>query len=82
MHPHYYWLKKVIRQEKRQYLFPYKINASEFRAPEDQALLKSIFNIDSFEEFNDIFYIIVNEDKMKLPVGGKLSGDQTTNVST
>ena len=82
MHPHYYWLKKVIRQQKRQYLFPYKINAQDFKDPKYKKLLKDMFNIDSYEELNDIFYIIVNEDKMKLPVGGRLSGQGVAAVSS
>jgi hypothetical protein len=40
--------------------------------------MKDVFNIDSYEELSDINYIIVNQDKLKLPVGGKLSGEEVS----
>ena len=39
--------------------------------------LKKVFNIETYQELNDIHYIIVNEDKMKMPIGGRLSNNST-----
>jgi hypothetical protein len=69
MHPHYYWLKKAVRQHKRTHVFPYLIHAADFK--NEMEVLKNVFNIDSLEELNDLFYIVVNQDKMKLPIGGR-----------
>jgi hypothetical protein len=69
MHPHYYWLKKAVRKHKGLHVFPYLLRASDFRGAE--ATLQSVFNIASVEELNDLFYIVVNSDKMKMPVGGR-----------
>lgn len=79
MHPHFYWLKKVVRQ-KGLHLFAYKLKASDFRSSEALKSLKQTFNIDSYEELNDLHYIVVNEEKMKMPVGGRSSG-QTVSSS-
>lgn len=55
-------------------MFPYILNVGDFNSPEGAKALKDVFNIESIEEFKDIFYIVVNEDKMKLPIGGKSDG--------
>ena len=78
MHPHYYWIKKAVRQQKRQHVFPYLIRASEFKNQEDT--LKSVFNIDSLQELNDLYYIVVNQDRMKLPVGGREGNEQISSA--
>jgi len=59
-------------------MFAYKINARDFRGKDNIKVLKDAFNIDSYEELNDLHYILANEDKMKLPVGGKLSGEEVS----
>lgn len=61
-------------------MFPYIIRTSDFKSEEGLKALKETFNIDSIEELNDIFYIVVNEDKMKLPIGGRKEG--LVNVSS
>lgn len=61
-------------------MFPYIIRTSDFKSEEGLKALKETFNIDSIEELNDIFYIVVNEDKMKLPIGGRKDG--LVNVSS
>ena len=38
--------------------------------------LKDQFGIQSYDELNDLHYILVNRDKMKLPVGGRLSDEE------
>ena len=81
MHPHYYWIKKVVRQHKRQYLFPYKLNAKDFRSAESMKIVQDKFNIVSYEELNDILYIIVNQDKMSLPIGGRFGGQSEISSS-
>lgn len=58
MHPHYYWLMKAVRQQKSQHMFPYRLNAVDFKDKLD--ILKQAFNVDSYEEFNDLYYIVVN----------------------
>ena len=56
------------------------MKTSDFNSDEGVKILKETFNIDSVEELNDIFYIVVNEDKMKLPIGGRSDG--SINVSS
>lgn len=70
MHPHYYWLKKTMHQ-KRLHVFPYLIRAKDFK--EHPEVLKETFGIESYAELNDLHYVVVNVDKMKLPVGGRFS---------
>jgi len=45
MHPHYYWLKKAIRQQKGQHLFPLKLLATNYNSEEKMKLLQDKFNI-------------------------------------
>lgn len=70
MHPHYYWIKKTMHS-KRTHVFPYIIRARDFK--ESPEILKETFGIESYAELNDLHYIVVNVDKMKLPVGGRFS---------
>ena len=72
MHPHYYWLKNTVHR-KREHLFPYAIKAKDFI--EHETLLKELFGIDSYRELNDLHYIVVNGDRMKLPVGGRFANE-------
>lgn len=39
-------------------MFPYRLNAEDFKDKLD--ILKQVFNVDSYEEFNDLHYIVVN----------------------
>ena len=78
MHPHYYWLKKSVRNSHNSHLFAYKINAVDFKGKENIEVLQKVFNISSYQELNDTYYIAVNQDKLKLPVGGRLSGDMVS----
>ena len=78
MHPHYYWLKKVVRQTHQQHMFPYKLRASDFKGPESMKLLAELFHIDSYEELNDLQYIVINRDRMKLPMGGRFSDEESS----
>ena len=57
--------------QKRLHVFPYMIKAKDFK--ENPEVLKEIFGIESYAELNDLHYIAVNVDKMKLPVGGRFS---------
>ena len=77
MHPHYYWLKKAIHK-KREHLFPYIICARDFK--EDIAVLEELVGVQSYRDLNDLQYILVNSDKMKMPVGGRF--EETTDVQS
>ena len=67
MDPHYYHLKKLCRR-KGAPIFAYKIDAREFmKNDEHWGLLREALNIESGHELMETSYILVNEDKMKLP---------------
>ena len=66
MNPHYYHLKKLCRK-KGVPLFPFKIDARDFKDEASWALLREALNVDSSNEMLDTGYILINEDKMKLP---------------
>ena len=54
------------------------IRATDFK--NEPEILKTVFNIDSYEELNDLFYIAVNQDRMKLPIGGRFGEDQISSA--
>ena len=66
MDPHYYHLKKQCRK-KGAPLFPYKIDVREFKEESSWSVLREALNIESVHELTDTGYILINEDKMKLP---------------
>ena len=61
---HFYHLKKLCRK-KDQPLYVYSIDPADFR--DRQEVLKSQLRIESAEELGETSYILVNEDKLKLP---------------
>lgn len=61
MNPHYYWIKKAVRKQGEKPLTSYKINAKDFKG--NAELMKGLqeqFGIQSYEELNDLHYIVVN----------------------
>lgn len=67
MDPHYYHLKKLCRK-KGAPIFAYKIDAQEFiKDEENVGLLREALNIESGHELMETSYILINEEKMKLP---------------
>ena len=53
MHPHYYWLKKAVHK-KREHLFPYLINAKDFKKDEDMEILKKLAGVQSYHDLNNL----------------------------
>lgn len=74
MHPHYYWVNKAVRHHG-QHLISYKLRSEDFKGPENMRILKDVLNVQSYEELNDTKYFVVNGDGMKLPVGGRITGE-------
>lgn len=66
MSPHYYFLKKLCRK-KGVPMFPFKINVRDFEDEATWPLLRQALNVESAHELADTSYVLVNEDKMKLP---------------
>ena len=66
MNPHYYHLKKLSRK-KGVPLFAYKIDARDFNEESSWNVLKSALNVESVNELMQTSYILINEDRMKLP---------------
>ena len=66
MNPHYYHIKKLCRR-KGTPLFPYKIDARDFKDEETWSVLRSSLNVESVHELGETSYILINEDRMKLP---------------
>lgn len=77
MHPHYYWVNKAVRHHG-QHLISYKLKSEDFKGPENIKILKNSLNLQSYEELNDIRYVLVNGDGMKMPVGGRLTGEEVS----
>lgn len=73
MDPHYYHLKKLCRR-KGTPIFAYKIDAKQFQDEADWGLLKEALNVDDGNELMETRYILINEDKMKMPLA-KASAD-------
>lgn len=74
MHPHYYWIQKAARKQGSP-MFAYKLYAKDFKGADNIELLKNVFNVDSYEQLNNTFYILVNQERSKLPIGGRLSNE-------
>eukprot|EP00347_Sterkiella_histriomuscorum_P001728 403370913 len=74
--PQYYTLKRLVRK-KNQPLYAHRIYLSDFMQQEGdfQKCLSRVLNIESPEDFSQIDYILVNEDKLKIPV---YKGDEAT----
>ena len=72
MHAHYYHLKKLCRK-KSVPIFAYKIDARDFAASQDGEgdddwkVLREALNVETGHELMETGYILINEDKMKLP---------------
>lgn len=66
MNPHFYHLKKLCRK-KNAPMFPYKIDVRDFKDEETWKVLREALNVESVHELTETDYILVNEDKMKMP---------------
>ena len=66
MNPHYYYLKKLCRK-KGVPMFPFKIDVRDYQDEASWSLLRQALNIDSVHELEDTSYILINEERMKLP---------------
>ena len=65
MNDHLYHLKKVGRK-KSQPVWVHKLDPAYFQSRDNEALLKNL-NIDNLSELENIDYVLINEDGLKLP---------------
>ena len=48
-------------------MFPFKVDVRDFKDETSWSLLREALNIDSYNEMLDTGYVLINEDRMKLP---------------
>lgn len=58
LHPHFYQIKRAVRQQHRQSVFAYKMYATHFK--EHMDMLRDMYGIADYNDLNDCFYIAVN----------------------
>ncbi|CDW83935.1 UNKNOWN [Stylonychia lemnae] len=66
--PQYYMLKRLARK-KTQPVYGYRLYLSDYiKDDKDMAILNKVLNVSGKEEFEEVAHVLVNEDRMKMPV--------------